>query len=239
MMAEKDPSKLIDLELVNLLKFCNDLKVKHRETDDYQEALMMNAVEIGKKHKDKTLILDMDETMIAAKFDGKEGANFKPHFTFPFGDTKIHVKFRPYLTETLEKLSQLYEIVVWTAGVQDYADPILDEIDRERTLFKKRMYRPQCIKADQFFIKDLDVILDRTRENLVIVDNSILSFAFDLANGVPINSFMGTEDDDKDLIYLVSFLEEAFYQDDVRVACEESFKLQYLLSTITGQELQR
>jgi hypothetical protein len=35
MMAEKDPSKLIDLELVNLLKFCNDLKNKHKETDDY------------------------------------------------------------------------------------------------------------------------------------------------------------------------------------------------------------
>lgn len=35
MMAEKDPSKLIDLELVNLLKFCNDLKNKHKETDEY------------------------------------------------------------------------------------------------------------------------------------------------------------------------------------------------------------
>lgn len=116
-MAEKDPSKLIDLELVNLIKFCNDLKIKHKETDDYQEALMMNAIEFGKKHKDKTLILDMDETLIAAKFDGKEPKNFKADFTFPFQDTKIHVKFRPFLTETLEKLSQLYEIIVWTAGV--------------------------------------------------------------------------------------------------------------------------
>ena len=52
------------------------------------------------------------------------------------------------------------------------------------------------------------------------MDNSILSFAFDLANGVPINSFMGDEEDDKDLLYLISFLEEAFYQNDVRVACE-------------------
>jgi TFIIF-interacting CTD phosphatase-like protein len=68
---------------------------------------------------------------------------------------------------------------------------------------------------------------------MVIVDNSILSFAFDLANGVPINSFMGDEQDDKDLLYLISFLEEAFYQKDISVACEESFKLQYLLSTIT------
>jgi hypothetical protein len=54
---------------------------------------------------------------------------------------------------------------------------------------------------------------------------------------VPINSFIGNEEDDKDLLYLVSFLEEAFYQSDVRVSCEQSFKLQYLLSTITGKEL--
>ena len=97
------------------------------------------------------------------------------------------------------------------------------------------MYRTECIKVDAFFIKDLDVILDREKTNMVIVDNSILSFAFDLANGVPINSFMGDEEEDKDLLYLVSFLEEAFYQTDIRIACEESFKLQYLLSTITGK----
>ena len=70
---------------------------------------------------------------------------------------------------------------------------------------------------------------------MLIVDNSILSFAFDLPNGVPINSFMGDEQEDKDLLYLYSFLEEAFYYQDVRIACEESFKLQYLLSTITGK----
>ena len=77
--------------------------------------------------------------------------------------------------------------------------------------------------------------MDREKSNMIIVDNSILYFAFDLANGVPINSFIGDEEDDKDLLYLVSFLEEAFYSNDVRVACEQSFKLQYLLSTVISQ----
>lgn len=76
MTAEKDPAKLIDLELVNLLKFCNDLKNKHKESDDHQEAVMMNSIELGKKTKEKTLILDMDECMIAAKFEGKQQKNF-------------------------------------------------------------------------------------------------------------------------------------------------------------------
>lgn len=62
------------------------------------------------------------------------------------------------------------------------------------------------------FIKDLDVFIDREKENIVIVDNSIVSFAFDLDNGVPIQSFMGTEKDDRELLFMQSFLEEAFYQ---------------------------
>lgn len=193
---------------------------------------MMKSLELGKKTKEKTLILDMDETLIAAKFEGKQQKKFKKTFSFDFQNTQIHVRLRPYLSDALEKLSQFYELVVFTAGVKDYADPILDKIDPDHTIFKKRLYRDTCVKTEQFFIKDLDVFMDRDKKDLVIVDNSILSFAFDLANGVPINSFMGDEEDDKDLLYLISFLEEAFYQKDIREACEDSFKLQYLLSTI-------
>lgn len=43
--------------------------------------------------------------------------------------------------DCLERLSKLYEIVVFTAGVQEYADMILDHIDPERTIIKKRLYR--------------------------------------------------------------------------------------------------
>jgi hypothetical protein len=40
--------------------------------------------------------------------------------------------------------------------------------------------------VNNFFIKDLDVFIDREKENIIIVDNSIISFAFDIDNGVPI-----------------------------------------------------
>jgi len=40
----------------------------------------MKALEIGKKTKEKTLILDMDETMIATKFEGKNTPNFNCDF---------------------------------------------------------------------------------------------------------------------------------------------------------------
>jgi CTD small phosphatase-like protein 2 len=86
----------------------------------------------------------------------------------------------------------------------------------------------------EFFIKDLDVFIDREKENIVIVDNSIMSFAFDLDNGVPIQSFMGNEEEDKELLFLISFLEEAFYTQDVRPSIREAFKLSYLKNQIVS-----
>lgn len=55
----------------------------------------------------------------------------------------------------------MYEIIVFTAGVQEYADHILDEIDPEKKIFKRRLYRTDCIQLGEFYIKDLSVILDR------------------------------------------------------------------------------
>ena len=171
----------------------------------------------------------MDETLIAAKFkDVNLPDDFDATFKFAFKDTEISVRLRPYVLDCLEKLVSQYEIVVFTAGEQEYADNILDYIDPDKRIFKKRLYRQDCIEIDNFFIKDLDIILDREKENMIIVDNSILSFAFDLDNGVPINSYMGTEEDDRELLFLYSFLEEAAEAEDVRVNIRDSFKLSYL-----------
>ena len=70
---------------------------------------------------------------------------------------------------------------------------------------------------------------------MCIVDNSILSFAFDLDNGVPINSYIGNEEDDKELLYLYSFLETAAKIPDIRVNIRESFKLTHLQSSIVNK----
>ena len=228
----KDAAKLIDLELVNLLRYCHTLSTTYKENEEYQEEVMMKAIELGKKQKPKLLIFDMDETLVAAKFAGSVPEKFQSTFSFPYQSTEISVRLRPYLSDALEKLSQFYEMVVFTAGQQDYADNILDYIDPEKKYFQRRLYRQDCIKCDQFYIKDLDIILDREKTEIIIVDNSIVSFAFDLENGVPINSFMGTEEDDKELLFLYSFLEEASKSEDVRTTISESFKLSYLQSTI-------
>lgn len=144
MSIEEDPSKLIDLELVNLLRYCNEL-LQHKENDEYMVEIMLKSIQLGTKTRDRLLIFDMDETLIAAKFEGHIPTGFEATFKFPFKGTEISVRLRPYVQDVLEKLAQWYEIIVFTAGQQEYADQILDFIDPQNTVFKKRLYRQDCI----------------------------------------------------------------------------------------------
>ena len=83
----------------------------------------------------------MDETLVAAKFQDGIPDGFEPTFKFEFKGTEISVRLRLYAQDVLEKLIQWYEIVVFTAGEQEYADHILDYIDPTNSIFKKRLYR--------------------------------------------------------------------------------------------------
>lgn len=64
-------------------------------------------------------------------------------------------------------------------------------------------------------MKDLSIIKDRNLKDVIIVDNSIISFAFNLSNGIPIKAFLGNKNDEE-LLFMVTFLEELFSHTDVR-----------------------
>ena len=101
-----DVTKLLDLELVNLLKYCHEMSLC-RENDDYQDELMLKGFELGKKTKDKLLIFDMDETLIAAKFQGKVPEKFEKTFSYDLDGIEVSVRLRPYVIDCLEKLASM------------------------------------------------------------------------------------------------------------------------------------
>jgi CTD small phosphatase-like protein 2 len=65
------------------------------------------------------------------------------------------------------------------------------------------------------FVKDLRVLGNRRLEDLVIVDNSVLSFAAQLANGIYVPSFDGSADD-HELPVVANFLKSIAHVADVR-----------------------
>ncbi len=44
---------------------------------------------------------------------------------------KVSVKVRPYFDHCIAHLAQMYEIIIFTAGEQCYADAVLDYLDVE------------------------------------------------------------------------------------------------------------
>lgn len=78
--------------------------------------------------------------------------------------------------------------------------------------------------ADGVYVKDLRIIQDRQIQDIILVDNSIVSFAFNLENGVPISAFT-RQIQDEELLYLVSYLEEVYSFPDVREHISKTFRL--------------
>ena len=133
------------------------------------------------------------------------------------------------MIECLSDLKNSYQLVSFTASDQLYADAILDHIDPDNELFSARLYRQHCVETEYGLIKDLRLIQNRNLKDMVIVDNSALSFAFNVNNGIPILPYYDNSRDEelKHLRYYLNCLREARVH-DVRVHNDEAFSLMKL-----------
>ena len=99
----------------------------------------------------------MDETLVHAattvdiEINQLYGPDARPDFYTSFEDQdnviQIGVFKRPYLEELLTRAQPYFQICDHTASEQMYADSILDVLDPNHTIFYKRIYRSQCLKA--------------------------------------------------------------------------------------------
>jgi len=95
-------------------------------------------------------------------------------------------------------MAQYYEIVIFTAGMQDYADWALDQIGGDSTVAQKtishRLFRAHTLPCREFYIKDLS-ILGRDLTKTIIVDNISENFLLQPENGISIKSWYDDEED--------------------------------------------
>ncbi|UPL01442.1 hypothetical protein LCI18_012376 [Fusarium solani-melongenae] len=177
----------------------------------------------------KTLILDLDETLIHSMSKGgrmSTGHMVEVRLNTTYvgvgGQTSIGpqhpilywVNKRPYCDEFLRRVCKWYNLVVFTASVQEYADPVIDWLETERKFFSARYYRQHCTFRQGAFIKDLSSV-ESDLSNVMILDNSPLSYLFHQDNAIPIQGWIN-DPTDTDLMHLVPLLEGLQYVHDVR-----------------------
>lgn len=87
-----------------------------------------------------------------------------------------------------------------------------------------RLFREHCsLIVEGMYTKDLSVITNRTKDNLILVDNALYSFVLNMENGVPITPFYSNKKDNE-LLKLRDFLMPLVMVEDVRPIIKEHFK---------------
>lgn len=170
--------------------------------------------------KRKTLVLDLDETLVHSSLDAIPDPDYFFTVEMPEGRVPIYAIQRPGLQEFLERAKKNYDILIYTASLKEYANSLLDLLDYKQ-LIDGRYFREDCLVVDGVYIKDLDR-LGRELSTMVIVDvsatqNSPSAYQNHKANAVPISSFINDRSD-LELYKLADLLEEIAEMEDVRPA---------------------
>jgi len=110
-------------------------------------------------------------------------------------------------------MGQIYEIVVFTASLGKYVDPVLDKLDVHHVI-AHRLFRESCYSYKGNYVKDLSH-LGRPLADTIILDNSPASYIFHPHNAVPISTWFD-DTHDRELKDLCPFLADLSAVDDVR-----------------------
>ncbi|KAJ1977447.1 Nuclear envelope morphology protein 1 [Dimargaris verticillata] len=143
--------------------------------------------------RQKTLVLDLDETLIHASLIAKS-RSYQHIVEVNVQDLSClyYVYKRPHLDYFLKK----------------YADPVIDALDPSGTMIKARYFRESCIEQDGNFLKDLTLV-DPDLSHVCLVDNSPASYSLNQA-------WYNNNARDEALLDLLPFLDALRFTQDVR-----------------------
>ncbi|KAG5180302.1 HAD-like domain-containing protein [Tribonema minus] len=182
----------------------------------------------------KLLVLDLDETLVHSSFKPVPKSDYildimvddTPYKLGMRGSRRdraraaethgrvgcVFVLKRPGVDEFLERVSKDYEVIIFTASLPQYANPLLDRLD-PKGLITARLFREHCTFHEGYFVKHCtfhegyfvkhctfhegyfvkDLTLLRNNTNLsdtIIVDNSPMAYMFQPDNAIDCTSWL-------------------------------------------------
>ena len=100
----------------------------------------------------KCLVLDLDETLVHSSFKILNQADFTIPVEIEGQYHNVYVIKRPGVDAFMKRVGELYEVVVFTASVSKYGDPLLDQLDIHRVVHH-RLFRESCYNHQGNYVK--------------------------------------------------------------------------------------
>ncbi|KAG5176334.1 HAD-like domain-containing protein [Tribonema minus] len=124
---------------------------------------------------------------------------------------KVFAIKRPGVDEFLEQVSKHYEVIVFTASLPEYANPLLDLLD-PKGYITGRLFREHCTRvggfSGDFYLKNLTLLRDdMDLSNIIIVENNRDAYMLQPTNGNECTTWRG-DPWDHELFIIADFLEK-------------------------------
>ncbi len=170
----------------------------------------------------KTLVLDLDETLVHSSFKPPGSPDVVLPVDIEGRICHVYVVVRPGCAHFLQEMAKYFELVIYTASLSKYADPLMSIIDQKNNA-PQLLFREHCTFSNGIFIKDLGRV-GRPLKDMIIIDNSPQSYSFNPENGIPILSWYDDRND-RALYELMPVLRALSEVNDVRpIISETSFR---------------
>jgi len=178
--------------------------------EDSYPQVVLQEIESSKK----VLVLDLDETLVHCSFYPPELYDLTIPITIDSIQYDIYVQKRPHLDEFLDEMLKLFYVVIFTASLSPYANPIIDRICPSIPL-TQRLFRESCTFHHGMYVKDLG-IFQTPLDNVIIVDNNPCSFSMHKENAILSETWEGDREDNELIDRILPLLRKCAGSRDVR-----------------------
>ena len=148
---------------------------------------------------------------------------------------KIPFLIRRGATQFVETLAENCEIVLYSSGTMEYIADIINRVPKFNSNIKYVLSRDDCCKFGERYLKSAK-ILNRSPENVIVVDNSYSVYPEDLDNVLPVTSFNNAEmyETDNELFKALGDILKLIEVKDVRESLKSQYKLTHKLNEFLG-----
>ncbi|EDR23867.1 carboxy-terminal domain RNA polymerase II polypeptide A small phosphatase, putative [Entamoeba dispar SAW760] len=147
-------------------------KINHNNItsiDNQRESVSFQGIQ---KECPLLVVFDLDDTLIHTHISNNSACiDSSDAFTIRVNEIKYCCEVRKGVIETLERLSKRFQIMIYTASRKEYADQVVNHLEKNCKLFSKILYREDCLEEEGLIYKTIHNINYNVKRIICIDDN--------------------------------------------------------------------